>query len=385
MKRTLLAVVSAALMLAAPAGAAIIGGPTERVFGPATGDDEHVPNITSLSAATAGGRHVAAILDIDALYSGDPANLFGQAIKADGKPVGEPQPWSTDKVAYSAYAAVNGDTGVAVWLVDTDEANNNYSLMMRRFDAETAEPLGEPQRLGLTTDLYDIQAYRDGYLLAHEIGQPRAISVDQLTTLDREGQPVGEPRVLKEGRGRFYPLLYPSASAQRLLMLSTFGSSLAIERFKPDGTSAARRTGGIDDEYLYDAAHAAGGTWMTAWSRESDNRLYLRRTTSNGTLGPVHQTGLRARGLADLRYNDGKGLLIVHSGKRGCRFSATRVDAKGRTIGKKGSFELDCGGDRASPRYAHLVPGAPGRFLYAFTAFNRGAEHSVYATRIRVK
>ena len=384
MRLLLCLVMSLTAVFAAPAGAAIIGGPTERVFGPATGDDEHVPNITSLSAAS-GGRHVAAILDIDALYSGDPANLFGQAIAADGKPVGEPQKWSTDKVAYSAYAAVNGDTGVAVWLVDTDEANKNYSLMMRRFDAQTAEPLGEPQRLGLTSDLYDIQAYRDGYLLAHEIGKPRAISVDQLTTLDRDGQPLGEPRVLKEGRGRFYPVLYPSVSAQRLLMLSTFGSSLAIERFNPDGTSSARRTGAINGEYLHDAAHAAGGTWMTAWSREDDSRIYLRRTTASGKLGPARQTGLKARSLLDLRYNDGKGLLVAHSGKRDCRFSAIRLDAKGRAVGKKGGFELDCGGDRPSPGYAHLVPGAPGRFLYALTAFNRGAEHNVLATQIRTK
>jgi hypothetical protein len=372
------------LCCGAPASAAVTAGPAHPIFGPTTGDDEQVPTINSLSAANADGNHVAGILDREALFSGDPANFFGVVVGADGRPVGEPQLWSTDEVAFSAYSAVNGGTGVAVWLVDTEERFGNYSLMMRRFDARTAEPLGEPERLGLTSDLYGIEAYRNGYVLSHEIGKGRAIFADQLTTLDAEGNPVGEPRVVKEGRGRFVPRLHPSPSGKRLLLISVRGNSLDIERFGPDGRSKRTRTPGIRDEYVYEVVHATGGTWMTMWANERGD-LFTRRLPPAGGLGPRVQTGLKAPSSLSLSFNDGKGLLLMRAKRRSCRFSAIQIDPRGRLIGNRKPFALDCGSERPAVGSSWLVPGSDGRFLFALTAFNKGAEHFAFASGLRLR
>ena len=392
-----------AVFFAMPAGAgampSVRGGSAFQVFGPVTGNADHIPNLVDLSAPNAGGDHVASFLDADTTEDTQP-HLFGRVLGPSGRPARPAVRWSrADADLFNAGAAVgrSGETGLAVWHEDDPDSPAVGNLVTRPFDARTAKPTAEESQIDRATYLYDVEAYLGGYVALYRTRVPGTRSLHVLQRLDAQGQPDGNARELSRSRNAFNGLLAGHPSRKRLALVTTpFSNVVDFEILGPDGDSQRKRVGGIRDDYLLDVSHGSGGAWMTLWAREvedeelnSSYRLMTRRLTARAELRrPVFLTR-PASGFptAEVSYNGRQGLVLARGRGRCPEWRTIPLDARGEPqLGRPDRLSIACGSRRTGPAFERLAPSTGARrFLFGLSTFTRGAEHFIRAFGIRVQ
>lgn len=380
------------LALLAALAMTVEAGPAHPVWGPETGNRDHVPNLVGLSPLTAFGTHLAAFLDAETTEATTP-RLFGRALSSSGRPVNRAVRWSRPGAdVFNAVAAVRfaGRTGLAVWHQGNPADPQLGDLVTRPFDAGSAEPRAPERRIDRASFLYDAEAYRGGYAAMYVRRVPGTRRQHVLRLLDARGRPDGEVRELSRSRNAFGGELVGHASHRRMLMVTTPFNVVDFEIFGPDGTSVRRRIGGIRDAYLLDAAQGSGGAWMTLWAHEREGAGYQvvsRRLDARARLRAPVRLGTAALfpRIAEVAYRGRRGLAVWSARGRCPAFEAMPLDSRGRPQRRRpASLDVRCGGRRTEAGHGEFVASAR-RFVLGFSTFARGAEHFIRATGVRVR
>ncbi len=354
--------------------AAVESGSAQQIYEDETGG---YPRVGNLSANADGNFLLPVDVESDGVTNG---SFHGLILDADGATVGKPVTWveeiDGERIVGGEHAAVaaDGKEGLATWY-ETDPNSSAQKSVMQRFDARTAEPVGEPTTIEAIDGIEALEAYRDGYaaVYSNKISGEKYEVLLQL--LDAEGAPEGKPRSLYEGRFGAEVTLVASASATRLLAFEKpYKGPTEVTILKPDG-SVKERALPSDTGFVYDISHASGATFILAGQTEG-KQLYTQQLTGTGKLKPRRVLPGRPGNVIDVAYGEAGGL-VVYRPRRGldCGFVAQELAVSGKPRGAAEKVDYKC--DMFVKERADLAAGDDGGFALAFSALSGSLDSTL--------
>lgn len=377
MRRAALLVTVVVLAGAALASGAVRPLTTAKVHGPefgTSGGDE--PYLVGLEPRAGGGAVAALVTQLN-LTDTPPGDFILRPLSATGATAG-PGVTFTDKANLQGAAMALGagaTRGLAAWDSWEDgEGSEAGPIFVRPFGTADARPDGPTRKAAGGTQLVDLLALGDGYLLLHD---PRGAGLT-MQALDAAGAPQGEPTVQDDF---FDPDSFGSPGDDRVLLVNYDGLVAIVG---PEGfVLEPKRAQQLKNQFLVDAVQLPGGDWLLATDNDrKGSRPKLRTLSESGELGRARNVrGIGAgEGISALAYSGRRGLLIG-GGKRTCDgLQGVPLNARGEAVAKPRVLTTPANCAKSGVYDVEASAAGRKRFVVGWTHSNGAAGHYVYAT-----